>query len=317
MKHYTQLKIKERRQISAFLLMGLPVYKIAIRLKRHRSTIYREINRNSQQRGYMPVQAHQKANERKHRKPSKLYVNSTLYKYVLSKLKAGWSPEQISGRLKAGNHSATISHESIYQYIYRHAQSKLFYYLPTQNKKRRARFKRKHRQQFNGIRAYKNRPFTPCDRRDLGHWEGDTIRFKRERQLSITTLVERKSRLLLMCKNERSLSKIVMTNILKRTHFLPNKMCKTITFDQGSEFAHCQQLERQRKCQVYYADVSSPWQRGTNENTNRRIRRYLPKNIKIRELSDFQLQLIENNFNNTPRKCLGFLTPFEVFYGIK
>ena len=317
MSHYTQLNIKERRQISAYLSMGKSVSSISERLNRHISTIYREIARNSQRSGYKPIQAHQQAHKRKHRKPIKLVVGSTLYKYVLSRLKTGWSPEQIAGRLKQGKHANRISHESIYQYIYRHGRAQLFSYLPTQRAKRKARHQRKKRAFFKGIRAYKNRPFLPSERAEIGHWEGDTIRFSGNRMTSITTLVDRKSRFLVMCKNERSLSKIVMNNMIERLKHFPIQRCRTITFDQGSEFASCHMLERKKQCRVFYADVSSPWQRGTNENTNRRIRRFLPKKTKISEIQNMEIREIEYRLNNTPRKCLGFLTPYEVFYGAK
>lgn len=318
MVDYTQLSFKERKQISTFLDMGWSVGDIALRLGRHRSTLYRELNRNSENSHYFPKRAHNKAQQRKHRRPTKLVVDSNCYKYVLSKLKQGWSPEQISGRMRLLNLPYQLCHESIYQYIYRHGSDNLYQYLPRQQQRRKARRQRKPRLPYEGIRAYTNRPKSAETREHIGHWEGDTIRFSGERRRSITTLVDRKSRFTVLCKNERSTSLCVMSNVQEviNTKNQNRFAWHTITFDQGSEFSDFAQIERHTPCKIYYARARSPWLRGTNENTNGRLRRFLPKKASIKEITQYMLDSLANLINNTPRKCLDYLTPNEVFYGL-
>lgn len=313
MGDYTQLSLKERRQMSAFLDMNYTVNTISQRLNRHRSTIYRELKRNHTASYYLPVKAHLKAQKRRLRKPIKLIVDSPCYKYVLEKLKLGWSPEQISGRMRRLCLSFRICHETIYQYIYRHARETMYRYLPCQRRQRKMRYARYSRAKYGDLRSIANRPEIVETRSRLGDWEGDTIRFAQERKASITTLVERKSRFVLLRKNICSTSQCVMQNIVDAIYDLPMKFWKTITFDQGSEFANCVIVESKSSCKVFYAHAHSPWLRGTNENTNKRLRRYLPRNTKVKEITQDLLNDLGNRLNRTPRKCLGYLTPMEVF----
>lgn len=314
MGYYTQLSQKERRQIEAFLDMGLNVANIGKRLNRHRSTIYREITRNKSRSSYLPIPAHYKALARKARKPFKLKIGSSCYKYVMKHLQKGWSPEQISGRMKLLGLAARVCHETIYQYIYKHAKKRIYYYLPMQRNKRKQRRKRKTTSKYNGFRSIDNRPSEVASRGIVGHWEGDTIRFSNERQQSITTLVERKSRFVVLNKNNKSTTNVVIHNVCAAIKDLSAKLWKSITFDQGTEFANCYSIERNTKCKVYYAHPRSPWLRGSNENTNKRLRRYLPKKCNIRGVNQYWLENIAKRLNSTPRKCLGYLTPKEVLF---
>lgn len=318
MEQYKQLSFKERLQLCTFLDMKLSKSEIANRLGRHRSTIYREIDRNHEDNGgYFPRQAHIKTQDRKQRKPVKLVVNSSCYKYVMRKLKLGWSPEQIAGRMHFLKLHFKICHETIYQYIYKHGRCNIFYYLPTQRKKRQARRKRNPQHARHNIRSIKMRPEEVENRENFGHWEGDTIRFTNESKQSITTLVERKSRYLLLQKNIQSNATTVMNHIRGVISEFSKKFWKTVTFDQGSEFMNFLAIERNTKCKVYYANARSPWQRGSNENTNKRLRRYLPRNTNIDLIDQNFLTHLAELFNKTPRKCLGYLTPKEVFYSSK
>lgn len=314
MSYYNQLTQKERRQIKAFLDMDWPIDAIASRIGRHRSTIYRELKRNRINENYFPVKAHTRAQARKRRKPLKIWVNSQSYKYVMKRLKQGWSPEQIAGRMRRLSLPFRVCHETIYQYVYRHAKPHIFYYLPQQRPKRLRRRTRKTISMYAGVHSINNRPEIVDSRTTLGHWEGDTIRFAGERWQSITTLVERKSRFLVLQKNARSTTRIVMNNIRQGMNDLSKKLWQTITFDQGREFADYACVERKRKCQVFYAHASSPWLRGTNENTNKRLRRYLPKRADIQQVNQDSLDKLAKLFNNTPRKCLDYLTPKEVLF---
>ena len=231
----------------------------------------------------------------------------------MEKLKFGWSPEQISGRMRTLKLPFQLCHETIYQYVYRHASSRIFYYLPMQRKQRRTRRRRKSRHSCNGLRSINMRPIEAENRNTLGHWEGDTIRFAGERRQSVTTLVERKSRYLVLKKNSRSTTNIVMSHILSAISKFSGELWKTLTFDQGSEFMNFAAVERHSECKVYYANAHSPWERGSNENTNKRIRRYLPKNANILPVDQGLLNQLADILNSTPRKCLGYLTPKEVF----
>jgi len=251
MGDYTQLSQKERRQLKAFLDMGYTVSDITNRLDRHRSTIYREINRNSTGGCYWPVKAHTQARERKWRKPLKLIVDSPCYKYVLDKLKKGWAPEQISGRMRILKLPYSVCHETIYQYVYRRAQSHIYDYLPMQRANRRKRRQRKSQGHYKGFRSINNRPNDVETRNTRGHWEGDTIRFSGERKQSITTLVERKSRFVLLQKYIRSTSRVVMNNIRDTMNMMMKLLWQTITFDQGSEFSDFSKVERGTQCKVF------------------------------------------------------------------
>jgi IS30 family transposase len=158
-----------------------------------------------------------------------------------------------------------------------------------------------------------NRPEIVNTRETFGHWEGDNIIFSSSKTQSITSVVERKSRFLMLTKNVNSQTATVMNNIKEKLLKVPLEGCLTITFDQGSEFADYKQLETNIGCRVYYCEISSPWQKGTNENTNGRLRRYLPRKIDITSISQKDLDHIAKRANATPRKCLGFKTPKEMF----
>jgi IS30 family transposase len=147
----------------------------------------------------------------------------------------------------------------------------------------------------------------------FGHWEGDTIEFKGNKSEVVTTLVEPKTRMVFLIKNKSKHSRGVMGKINTKFEFLPKKMIKTITFDKGSEFADHQYLEENRKCEVYYCEAHSPWQKGSNENMNGRLRKYLPKNANIKLITQEKLDLIAAKMNRCPRKCIGYNTPNELF----
>lgn len=311
---YKQLNFKERSKIEVLINRNMSLGKIAQELKRSKSTICRELKRNSIDGLYMAVKAQSDSRKRKHRKPYKLKVNSTVYKYVLQKLNQGWSPEQISGRLRLSKSKINICAETIYQYLYKHAVKSLYKLLPQQRARRRARGKRKSRIPNIEQRCINNRPKYINDRSICGHWEGDTIRFGDNKKRSVTTLVERKSRLVKLLFNERSTSSIVMKEIGVLTQLCKPQSWKSITFDQGSEFQFVYEIEKYKFCDIYFANAHSPWQRGTNENTNKRLRRYLPKKFNTSHITHNLLREIEKKMNSTPRKCLDFKTPYEVFY---
>jgi IS30 family transposase len=313
--NYTQLSITDRRRLYTFLEMGLSITEIAKKLSRHRSTLYRELNRNKELEGYLPVVAHKKAYDRnKQGRKSKLQKDPTLHEYVLRGLKKGWSPEQISGRMKYQKITYYACPETIYQYIYNTNHEKLYHYLVYKKPKRRKRFSRKPRRcRFGEFRLITQRPNDIASRTRFGHWEGDTIQFSGTKVKVVTTLVERKSRMIYLIKNNSKHSRGVMDKIKQKFEILPRKMCKTITFDQGCEFADNSYLEQQIKCKVYYCEAHSPWQKGSNENMNGRLRWHLPRTTEIANITQVQLDQLADKMNRLPRKCIGFKTPNEMF----
>ncbi|WP_019216554.1 IS30 family transposase [Legionella tunisiensis] len=315
MSNYTHLSMNERQRLSTYLEMGYSIKTISQKLSRHRSTVYREVNRNKDFGKYLPGVAHEKANSRAFNgRMSKLNRNGYLRDYVVRAVKKGWSPEQISGRMKYQKLTIYVCPETIYQYVYKSKDKELYHCLPYKQPKRRKRYARKkHQCRFGDMRLITERPVDINLRTRFGHWEGDTVQFTGNKKQVVTTLVERKSRMVFLIKNNSKHSKEVMGKIGDKFEKLPQKMCKTITFDQGTEFADYRHLESTMKCQVYYCETHSPWQKGTNENMNGRLRRYLPSTTIIDQITQKELDLLADKMNLCPRKCLGYKMPKEVF----
>lgn len=291
----------------------MSISSIARLLGRSRSTIYNELARNQTSRGYNCRAANWEYLRRRRTKPLKLAHNPHLRNHVISKLKLGWSPEQISGRLTYEKKKIYVCAETIYQFIYRNTEMELWKFLESERKKRYRKAKRQIRCARIAHKNISNRPIEVESRCSLGHWEGDTIRFRGSTKKSVTTLVERKSRLVKLITNKVSTSSIVMGNIRNLVAQSSKIKWETITFDQGSEFLKFYKFEKETKCKVFYANIKSPWQRGTNENTNRRLRKYFPRNSLMNHINNERLSNIEDIMNSTPRKCLGYKTPIEVF----
>jgi transposase, IS30 family len=211
-----------------------------------------------------------------------------------------------------------ICHETIYYYIYKKENKNLYQYLHYKKPKRRKRFARKQQKcRYGDIRLITKRPTKIALRTHYGHWEGDTIEFHGTKKTTVTTLVERKSRLVRLIKNENKISENVMSAIKENFQNEDQEFFKTITFDQGSEFANFPQIETHLPCKTYYCEARSPWQKGTNENMNGRLRRYLPRDTLIHQVTQQQLDLLANKINNLPRKCLGFKKPKELIFQFK
>jgi IS30 family transposase len=310
------LLVSDRRRFSVLYDMGLSITEIAKRLSKHRSTLYRELERNNEPEGYSAGIAQQKTQERaKQKRQSKINKDGYLRDYVVRSLKKGWSPEQISGRMKFHKLTIYVCPETIYQYVYQSKNKELYHCLPYKKPKRAKRYTRKKSPcRYGKIRLITQRPDDIATRKRFGHWEGDTIQFKGAREKVVTTLVERKSRMVFLIKNNSKHSQGVMDKIKKKFDGLPEKMFKTITFDQGSEFAAYRDLEQQIKCKVYYCETHSPWQKGSNENMNGRLRWYLPREIDITKITQEDLDQLSAKMNRCPRKCLGYKTPQEVFF---
>ncbi|WP_367608470.1 IS30 family transposase [Legionella sp. W05-934-2] len=316
MSYYNHFSKNERQRLYIYLEMGLSIQMISKKLSRHRSSLYREINRNSISGSYLPGVANQKARTRaSNGRVSKINQDGYLRDYVVKALKKGWSPEQISGRMKYQKLTIYVCPETIYQYVYKSKNKELYYCLPYKQPQRRKRYSRKKQLcRFGGdMRLITERPSDISKRTRFGHWEGDTIQFTGNKKKVVTTLVERKSRMVMLIKNNSKHSRGVMQRITDKFEHLPKKMCKTVTFDQGVEFADYKVLESKMQCQVYYCETHSPWQKGSNENMNGRLRRYLPSATIIDQVTQNDLDLIADRMNLCPRKCLGYKMPKEVF----
>lgn len=325
-KKYCHLSLDERRTIYKLLETNISKTEIAQRLGRHRSTVFREVRRNSfylaeDQRcnGYFHVNA-QELSRRRRSKLKKLFRNEALKSFVITRLRFPWSPDQISGYLKhLGIEGFYVCRETIYDFIYSAEGRALNLYrcLRRSFKNRRKRFKRKPRH-LRGIPekwSICNRPEIVKNRDNFGHWEGDLMIFKREfGQANITTLVERKSRYTIIIKNQNRRSEVVTGHIKDKLIALPRSARQSLTLDRGSEFAAWKLLDNHLELGSYYCDPRSPWQKGTNENTNSRIRQFLPSETNLNEVSNADLNIIAKRLNHTPRRCLDYRTPHEVFY---
>jgi IS30 family transposase len=304
---YHHLSREERYQISALLKEGLNQSEIALNLGRHKTTISREIARNSGLRGYRPKQACFLAEQRSICSRNARQIHPSDWLLVKRYLQIQWSPEQISAEV-------SISHETIYRHIYADKSfgGTLYSHLRCL-KKRRKRYAggRERRGQIIGRRAISERPAHIEERRQIGHWEGDTLIGKSHKQ-AIVSLVERKSGYAVLAKVQNKTAYQVSTAIINRLKPIKNTV-RTLTYDNGKEFADHATIDKALGSVSYFADPYSSWQRGSNENLNGLIRQYVPKSRPLSTLSAQELARIECLLNNRPRKRLGFKTPHEVF----
>lgn len=322
MEHYAQFSFNERKVIQKRLWEHTKVSVIAEELGRHPSSIKREIERNKSEDGfYRAVYAHEKSNLRKTRQGIfKITQNETLKLFILEKLFLRWSPEYISGRLPyyfPDDNSMRISYESIYQWIYRLYFSDgitLWKYLP---RKRRIRQKRESklgtRIKITDKKNIKDRPDAVDKREEIGHWEGDTVVGKNNDGY-IVTLLERVTQLYLTAWMPDKRAETCVKAIVEAFGDISNDFIKTITFDNGTEFACFKSIEELFECEVYFADPYSSWQRGSNERSNGLLRRFLPKGTSFKNMNQIELAMNQKRINNMPRKMLKFLTPYEVFF---
>ena len=288
---YRQLLLDEREALFRMKDAKLPVSRIAERLGRHPSTIYRELHRNffydedSYYCGYFPSVAHKLASDR--RVPGrKLARNPALASYVIDGLHRCWSPEQIAGRLRFGcQNGLRVSHETIYQYVYGVEGKRQEHYrlLPWSRRRRRPRRGRKPRGlQIPLANGIDQRPADIAERVDFGHWEGDLVQFRKVYgKANLTSLVERKSRYAVLWRNPSRSSAGVMAGIDRQLAPLPPVLRRTVTFDRGTEFAAYPSLHRKLAMDSYFCEPRSPWQQGGVENFNGRLRRFLPSDTDI------------------------------------
>lgn len=306
----------ERDRIAQWVSQKVGVREMARRLNRSPSSISEELARNThKEAGYVAIHAQALTDERveKARKRHPL-KNEPIFVYVHKKLRCGWSPEMIAGRLEKDHGKPVISHEAIYQYIYaeENKERRLWEYLPWKRTKRKKKQGRGvHRSRIPQRVSIHERPEAINARIEFGHWEGDTVEGKGRRD-GIHTEAERVSRLFAAQKVPRIASEETIAAQLSLFERIPADARRSTTLDNGRE-NHLHYRLKELSMETYFADPYSSWQRGTNEYHNGILRRYLPKGTDFDTLEEEELQDIVDEINNRPRKCLGWSTPREVF----
>lgn len=317
---YSHLHSGERNRLQQFLNTGMSLRKIGIQLGRSASTLSREIRRTSSRRSdYDSSLACVLCRERRRRGPVKLREGSALRRHVFAQVQQGWSPQQISGKLRLMSDPALpcVSHETIYRAIYilpRGAiRKELTAFLRQAKSTRGSRHTSKgKRGGLIGMVSIHERPPEVLTRALAGDWEGDFIKGAGNAS-AIGTLIERKSRYTILAKMKDCSSSAALEGFTRALLKVPQSLRKTFAYDQGKEMARHAELSEKTKIKVYFCDPHSPWQRPSNENMNGLVRQYLPKGIDLSLYSQKDLDKIAQSLNNRPRACLGFYTPQEVF----
>jgi len=303
---YRRVTLKDRYTISAYLELKLTRSEIAQRLGFHKSTITREIRRNkSLNKRYHPSRADYKARWRYRRARKSYFVTPEIAQIISAKLSAGWSPLEISGRMKDEGFKDRISHQTIYRYLRNHEllRSKLKFYKRTGG----GRFLQRKLRKFPWKRSIRTRPRVINERRRYGDWERDTMLIAQHK--GVLVLVERKSRFLKL----EALRNKTLRQVARQTKSLlrsTNKKVYSLTNDNGPEFFD----GGLHTVPVYYCDPSRPQQRGTVENTIGKVRQYIGRKTVLDLENKDLVRTVENLLNFRPRRCLGFKTPYEVFY---
>jgi IS30 family transposase len=305
---YKHLSREERYQIHSLMKARQNISQIAVMLGRHRSTISRELARGQGQRGYRAEQACKLAQQRAQGSRNARQIDASVWPDVSACLDLQWSPEQIAAKL-------AISHESVYLHVYADKKrgGQLHKHLRSQ-KVRRKRYAsgRDRRGQIPNRRPISERPAHIEDRKQIGHWEGDTVIGVAHKQ-AIVTLVERKSGYAVLARVVNKTAELVSQAIESKLQPLALRV-KTLTVDNGKEFAYHHRVDESLGIQTYFARPYCSWQRGSNENFNGLLRQYIPKKRRMDSVTEEELTMIQDRLNHRPRKRLGFKTPHEVFH---
>lgn len=318
---YTHLTLLEREMILKFATQGLSICQISKRINRNKSTISRELKRNSRNGEYYPCIAQEQYRQRREKcRPHKKLEDKELYNYVKRRfLEDQWSPEEIQGRLLHEGAKKTISCVTIYRAIYEGAFNPpgLSHGSRGAVRKLRHRGKSRHTKSYVERRGkiqishdIEERPAEAATRSRIGDWEADTVSGVTGKAC-IVTLVDRKSRFLIGGKAALKKANEVNSVMIAA---LSGEKVETITPDRGKEFAKHRLVTEVLGVQFYFPKPHHPWQRGTNENTNGLLREYFPKGKDITDIPDEYIREVINKLNMRPRKCLGYKTPYEVYY---
>jgi len=327
MKNYHRIGPYEREQIYNGIQRGKSYRSISLELSRSPSTISREIKRNlylweMPEHGYSIFAAqHFSECRASHRRAEKckLHKNPKLFTLVVSKLREHWSPEQISRYLAMSyseNTDMQLSHESIYTYIYvlskGNLRSELISYLRQSRPKRRPKHSSKKRPRMIDMVSIEERPKEVEDRTIPGHWEGDLIIGKGQKS-ALGTLVERTTRFSILVPLKGRDAKTVRQAFTRELKRLPAQLCQSMTYDQGTEMSEHRLFTKSTQMKVYFAHPHSPWERGTNENTNMLVRDFFPKGTDFRQVSRYKIKKVQRMLNTRPRKIINWRFPGDVF----
>jgi len=316
------LSLAEREEISRGLAIGQSLRSIAACLGRAPSTVSREVNRNGGRRRYRASKADEATWDRAHRpKICKLVQNPALARIVAEKLQLEWAPRQIAGWLKRrypDDENYQVSHETIYLSLFIQARGalkkELIQYLRRPRAMRRSRHHTQktsdHGRITNAV-SIRERPAEVEDRAVPGHWEGDLLCGSNNSQ--IATLVERHTRLVMLVRVPSKDTKTVINALIKQAHKLPRELYKSLTWDRGKEMADHERFSLDTDIKVYFCDPQSPWQRGSNENTNGLLRQYFPKGMDLSNVHQNRLNAVARRLNERPRETLQFYSPAEKF----
>ena len=312
------LSMREREEISRGLISGLSLRMLAVQLGRAPSTISREVKRNNGRRKYRAANADDRAWQSACRpKPCRLAINRALQMVVAQKLNDNWSPQQISGWLKVeyvNDAPMMVSHETIYKSLFVQARGVLRKELISRLRTRRLMRRGKSsstrgqpRGQIVDAVSIRQRPAEVEDRAIPGHWEGDLLAGGKNSH--IATLVERQSRFVVLVQVPGKDTDSVVSALVKQVKHLPTGLMSSLTWDRGTELADHKRFTVATDVTVYFCDPQSPWQRGSNENTNGLLRQYFPKGSDLSGYSQDDLNAVALQLNTRPRKTLGFITP--------
>lgn len=324
-QHYHHLSAFERNTLQHQLNLGRSQAQIALALGRSRSTVSREVRRSAAAASsasspgfdYDACAASKASLARRRRGLVRLAEGSPLRTLVFAHIRLGWSPQQISGRLRLMDQQQTVSHETIYQAIYLLPRGELrrdlIGLLRQGRKLRRPRGQGKDRRgALPDMVSVHERPASVLTRQLPGDWEGDLIKGAGNAS-AIGTVIERKTRYTILTKMKDATADTALASFTRGLSKVPKSMLISMTYDQGKEMARHAELAERLKIKVYFCDPHSPWQRPTNENTNGLIRQYLPKGIDLSIYSQKDLDKIADSLNSRPRKVLGFRTPLEAY----
>jgi len=309
---YTQLTKEARYQISALVKVGQTHTQIAMIIGCHKSTISRELTRNSSKTGYWPGHAQTLAQGRR-RQSHQPRISAQTWQSVERLLGHDWSPQQITGRLRL-ERQPSVSPERIYRYIYadQRGGGLLYRHLRSQKKQRRRYRGYQRRGQIPNRVSIEERPAIVDQKKRIGDWEGDLI-VGAQRKSALFTATERKSKLELLCKlSNKSAPELRARSIALFTPFT-KRVC-TLTLDNGKEFCEHEAIAKALGARIYFAHPYASWERGLNENTNGLLRQYFPKGSDLAKLTEAEVQRVAELLNNRPRKTLRYRTPNEIFF---
>lgn len=328
-RHYRHLSLTERVEIYALFCQGISLRDIAKKIDRDVGTISRELSRNKSRCDlpYIPTKAHENATKRAVKQRSKAPLkNPEIYLYVREKLRdEEWSPEEIGGRIKLDKPGLSVCHETIYQYIYGKGKTdQLWKHLEMQRKKRKHIKSRGVREEkkvskIPGAVSILERSSCVNKRKTEGHLETDLMEGTRQEKTVLSVEVFRKTRYTQLTKLPNKKAKTKQKAMVKKLKMVrsleksQSPILRSITTDNGSENTNHMQISKTLKTDIYFCQPYHSWEKGTVENTIKRMRRFIPKRTPLSQFTNIQIQWLENKLNNTPRKCLGYQTPNEAF----